>query len=190
MKDVRSTVMQLSGRWGNKCYVVLCCAVEAALEMPRDDVQMKSVLLAVSKRNGRSPEANSRALSRAAHDIWERGNRELLTEIFGRRLEEAPTSKELLYVLTDYVRPEIRYSCWNSEAVNSFGLVVEADGEAQLITEPFSSNEAFVRLLARRLSVQQKPADLFWMQYLSGEIPGVLPPQAGKITHEDDEEET
>ena len=190
MKDVRMTVMQLSGRWGNRCYIVLCLAVDAALELPRDDMQMKSVLLAVSKQNGRSPEANSRALSRAAHDIWDRGNRELLTEIFGRKLDRAPTSKELLYVLTDYVRPEIHYCCWKSEASNSFGIVIEADGEAQLITEPFSSNEAFVRLLARRLSVQQKPADLFWMQYLSGEIPGILPPQKGRITRGDDEEDS
>lgn len=190
MKDVRATVMHLSGRWGNKCYVVLCFAVEAALELPRDDVQMKRVLLAVSKQNGRSPEANSRALSRAAHDIWDRGNRELLTEIFGRRLGQAPTSKELLYVLMDYVRPEIHYFCWKSEAANSFGLVVEADGEAQLITEPFSASEAFVRLLARRLSAQQKPADQFWIQYLTGKIPGVLPPKMGKIAHEDDEEES
>lgn len=190
MKDVRTTVMQLSGRWGNRCYIVLCLAVDAALELPCDDMQMKSVLLAVSKQNGRSPEANSRALSRVAHDIWDRGNRELLTEIFGRKLDRAPTSKELLYVLTDYVRPEIHYCCWKSEASNSFGIVVEADGEAQLITEPFSSNEAFVRLLARRLSVQQKPADLFWMQYLSGKIPGVLPPQKGRITRGDDEEDS
>ena len=189
MKDVRSTVMQLSGRWGNKCYAVLCFAVAAALELPRDDLQLKCVLLAVSKRNGRSPEANARALSRAAHDIWDRGNRELLTEIFGKKLDRAPASKELLYVLTDYVRPEIRYVCWRSEASGSFGLVVEADGEAQLVTEPFSNNEAFVRLLARRLSVQQKPADQFWIQYLSGKIPGVLPPQTEKSAREDEEEE-
>ena len=41
MKDVRSTVMQLSGRWGNTCYATLCLAVEAALDLPYGDVQMK-----------------------------------------------------------------------------------------------------------------------------------------------------
>lgn len=189
MKDVRSIVMQLSGRWGNKCYIVLCLAVEAALDLPRDDVQLKSVLLAVSKQNGRSPEANSRALARAAHDIWDRGNLELLTQIFGRTPKRAPSSKELLYVLTDYVRPEIHYRCWKSETADAFGIAIEEDGEPRLITEPFSSDEAFVRLLARRLSVQQKPADLFWIQYLSGKIPGVLPPQKGRITREDEDED-
>ena len=28
MKDIRSTVVQLSGRWGNTCYATLCLAVE------------------------------------------------------------------------------------------------------------------------------------------------------------------
>ena len=37
MKDIRSTVMQLSGRWGNTCYATLCLAVEAALDLPYGD---------------------------------------------------------------------------------------------------------------------------------------------------------
>ena len=37
MKDVRSTVMQLSGRWGNTCYNMLCLAVEAAKGLPREE---------------------------------------------------------------------------------------------------------------------------------------------------------
>ena len=41
MKDVRSTVMQLSGRWGNTCYNMLCLAVEAARGLPREEFQMK-----------------------------------------------------------------------------------------------------------------------------------------------------
>ena len=43
MKDVRSTVMQLSGRWGNTCYNMLCLAIEAVKDLPRDDFQMKRV---------------------------------------------------------------------------------------------------------------------------------------------------
>lgn len=39
MKDVRSTVMQLSGRWGNTCYNMLCLAVEAARGLPREEFQ-------------------------------------------------------------------------------------------------------------------------------------------------------
>ena len=78
MKDIRSTVMQLSGRWGNTCYATLCLAVEAALDLPYGDVQMKHLWSAIHERTGKSPQAISRALARAAADVWERGNRELL----------------------------------------------------------------------------------------------------------------
>ena len=77
MKDVRSTVMQLSGRWGNTCYNMLCLAVEAAKGLPREEFQMKRIWSAVREATGKSPETISRALTRAATDIWERGNREL-----------------------------------------------------------------------------------------------------------------
>ena len=75
MKDVRSTVMQLSGRWGNTCYNMLCLAVEAAKGLPREEFQMKRIWSAVREATGKSPETISRALTRAATDIWERGNR-------------------------------------------------------------------------------------------------------------------
>lgn len=93
MKDIRSTVMQLSGRWGNTCYATLCLAVEAALDLPYGDVQMKHLWSAIHERTGKSPQAISRALARAAADVWERGNRELLEAIFCPDPEESPDRK-------------------------------------------------------------------------------------------------
>ncbi len=72
MKDIRSTVMQLSGRWGNTCYATLCLAVEAALDLPYGDVQMKHLWSAIHERTGKSPQAISRALARAAADVGTR----------------------------------------------------------------------------------------------------------------------
>ena len=187
MKDVRSIVMQLSGRWGNKCYNTLCLAIEAALEIPRDEVQMKVIWREVGARNGRQPEANSRALARAALDIWNRGNRALLMEIFGRTLEKAPSSKELLLVLTDYIRPELEYRCWQTKRSQEYGLLAKEDAELRLVTEPFSKDRAFVKMLARRLNVQQKPIESFRAQFLSGQIPGVLPQEAGRLMSEEEE---
>ena len=95
MKDVRSTVMQLSGRWGNTCYNMLCLAVEAAKGLPREEFQMKRVWSAVREATGKSPETISRALTRAATDIWERGNRELLMAIFARTLTKRRQPRHL-----------------------------------------------------------------------------------------------
>ena len=82
MKDVRSTVMQLSGRWGNTCYNMLCLAVEAAKGLPREEFQMKRIWSAVREATGKARRRSPRAPTRAATDIWERGNRELLMAIF------------------------------------------------------------------------------------------------------------
>ena len=171
MKDIRETVRQLAGRWSNKCYAVLCLAVESALELPHDDLQLKEVLLAVSKQNGNTPEANSRALARSAQDIWERGDHAFLEEIFARKLENAPSSKELLCVLTDYIRPTLSYRCWESDDHSAFGLVATEDDALRLVTEPFSTDADFVRALARRLSIQQRPVDTFRLEFLTGQIP-------------------
>ena len=176
MKDVRSTVMQLSGRWGNTCYNMLCLAVEAARGLPREEFQMKRIWSAVREATGKSPETISRALTRAATDIWERGNRELLMAIFARTLTKAPTAKALVYTLAEYVKPSLDYR-----------LLVRLDREPVAMTAPFSANRADVEKLAAQLTVQQRPLAEFRLQFLSGEIPGVLPEQTGEWTKQDDE---
>ena len=188
MKDVRSTVMQLSGRWGNSCYNTLCLAVEAARELPRGDFQMKHVWSAVREETGKSPEAISRALARAAADIWERGNRELLMAIFARTLTKAPTAKELVCTLAEYARPVLDYRCFAEPRSGEFGLLVRSEYEPILMTAPFSRSRAFVEKLAAQLTVQQRPLTAFRVQFLSGEIPGVLPERTGALTEQEDDE--
>lgn len=187
MKDVRSTVMQLSGRWGNTCYNMLCLAVEAARGLPREEFQMKRVWSAVREATGKSPETISRALTRAATDIWERGNRELLMAIFARTLTKAPTAKALVYTLAEYVKPSLDYRCFSEPRSGQYGLLVRLDREPVAMTAPFSANRADVEKLAAQLTVQQRPLAEFRLQFLSGEIPGVLPEQTGEWTKQDDE---
>ena len=140
MKDIRSTVMQLSGRWGNTCYATLCLAVEATLDLPYGDVQMKHLWSAIHERIGKSPQAISRALARAAADVWERGNQELLEAIFARTLKKAPTAKELVFTLAEYVRPQLDFRCFAEPKSGEFGIVVRENYEPVLMTAPFSSS--------------------------------------------------
>ena len=187
MKDVRSTVMQLSGRWGNTCYNMLCLAVEAAKGLPREEFQMKRIWSSVREATGKSPETISRALARAAADIWERGNRELLMVIFARTLTKAPTAKALVFALAEYVQPALDYRCFTEPRSGQYGLLVRLDCEPIAMTAPFSENRAAVEKLAAQLTVQQRPFQEFRIQFLSGEIPGVLPEQSGEWTKQDDE---
>ena len=184
MKDIRSTVMQLSGRWGNTCYATLCLAVEAALDLPYGDVQMKHLWSAIHERTGKSPQAISRALARAAADVWERGNQELLEAIFARTLKKAPTAKELVFTLAEYVRPQLDFRCFAEPKSGEFGIVVRENYEPVLMTAPFSENRAFVEQLAARLTVRQPSLKTFRRQFLTGEIPGVLPERSGPIAEE------
>ena len=55
MKDVRSTVMQLSGRWGNTCYNMLCLAVEAAIFEIGRVVGRRRVLTVEARRRSPAP---------------------------------------------------------------------------------------------------------------------------------------
>ena len=174
MKDIRSTVMQLSGRWGNEYYNILCLAVEAAQSAPPDDFQMKRIWSEVRAKCGKSTDSISRALSRAALDIWQRGNREKLSEIFDRKLTQAPTPKELICVLADYLRPRVEYRCWSVGFGSEFGIQASDDFGAKLMTAPFTKNKALVETLVSALNVSQKPLEEFRMEFLTGEIPGVL----------------
>lgn len=76
---------------------------------------MKRIWSAVREASGKSPGTISRALTRAATDIWERGNRELLMAIFARTLTKAPTAKALVYTLAEYVKPSLGYRGASSE---------------------------------------------------------------------------
>lgn len=125
--------------------------------------------------------------TRAATDIWERGNRELLMEIFARTLTKAPTAKALVYTLAEYVKPSLDYRCFSEPRSGQYGLLVRLDCEPVAMTAPFSANRADVEKLAAQLTVQQRPLAEFRLQFLSGEIPGVLPEQTGEWTRQDDE---
>ena len=119
--------------------------------------------------------------------IWERGNRELLMAIFARTLTKAPTAKALVYTLAEYVKPSLDYRCFSEPRSGQYGLLVRLDREPVAMTAPFSANRADVEKLAAQLTVQQRPHAEFRLQFLSGEIPGVLPEQTGEWTKQDDE---
>ena len=107
--------------------------------------------------------------------------------IFARTLTKAPTAKALVYTLAEYVKPSLDYRCFSEPRSGQYGLLVRLDCEPVAMTAPFSANRADVEKLAAQLTVQQRPLAEFRLQFLSGEIPGVLPEQTGEWTRQDDE---
>ena len=107
--------------------------------------------------------------------------------IFARTLTKAPTAKALVYTLAEYVKPSLDYRCFSEPRSGQYGLLVRLDREPVAMTAPFSANRADVEKLAAQLTVQQRPLAEFRLQFLSGEIHGVLPEQSGEWTKQDDE---
>ena len=125
MKDVRSTVMQLQRPLGK--YLLqhaLSCRGGGKGLAARGISDEKSLERGPGSVTGKSPETISRALTRAATDIWERGNRELLMAIFARTLTKAPTAKALVYTLAEYVKPSLDYRCFSEPRSGQYGLLV------------------------------------------------------------------
>lgn len=160
MQDIRSTIMQLSGHWGNECYRLLCLAVEVALSLEPEDFQMKIIWSELHARSGKSVDAVSRALSRAAVDIWQHGDREKLQALFGRPLKQAPMAKELVRVLTDSFRPRIEYHVWE-DAHHEFGLLGKSTCGDQVLAVPFTKDRERATRLAHSLTLCQKPLSEF-----------------------------
>lgn len=178
MEDVRTFVRQLSGHWGNSCYELLCLAVEAALELEPDELQMKLIWSVLHEKTGKATETVARALNRAANDIWTHGSRETLQALFGRALSEPPTAKELVCTLADALRPHVEYTCWENRIARSFGILAVSNTGIQLLTDAFTDDRAYAETLARTLTVCQRPLEEFRLAVLSGQIPGAPGDQA------------
>ena len=98
MKDVQNAVYSIVETRGKECYCILCHAIDVAIEhqpnMPRMQVICNEVRIRTGKRTN---EAISRALNRAAKDIWQNGRRRELRAYW---IEEPPTAKELISLIS------------------------------------------------------------------------------------------
>ena len=84
--------------------------------------------------------------------------------------------------MTIYIDKDFR--CFAEPKSGEFGILVRENYEPVLMTAPFSENRAFVEQLAARLTVRQPSLKTFRRQFLTGEIPGVLPERSGPIAEE------
>lgn len=98
MKEIQNAVYSLVSTRGKECYVLLCHAIDIALEHQPNMPQMQTICREVCKRAGKeSPMTVAKALDRAAKDIWLHGKRAALHEYW---IDEAPTAKELVYLIS------------------------------------------------------------------------------------------
>ena len=177
MDEIRQMVRQLSGRWGSESYELLCQAVELARQSEEPALQMKVIWHELSRKNGgKSAQAISRALARAALDIWERGDREALFSLYGKTLTQPPLPKDLIWTLAQRLRPKIRYHRWTDFATGEYGIAATGEsGGGLLLSSPFTADRRLAEQVAQALSKLQPPLQSVYEHLLAGDVPAIWP---------------
>ena len=107
MKEISMAVSRISGRSGRSCYFVLCCAVQAAIQAMPGPLNMTEICCQAGQLCGKRERAVCKALSRAAKDIWENGDRQELAVIMRHMPSEKPSPKDLVIALAQTLWCEV-----------------------------------------------------------------------------------
>ena len=98
MKDVQNAISSIVETRGKECYCILRHAIDIAIAHQRNVPQMQFICHEICRRTGkRTTAAVSKALDRAAKDIWQNRNHEALHQYW---IEEPPTAKELICLVS------------------------------------------------------------------------------------------
>lgn len=103
MDEIKSVLTLISGHRSRECYEVLFFAVEVACKYQPREPSMRFIASETCQLLGGSIQARQKALSRAAIDIWEFGDRRELERIYGRSVPDQPTPKELVLQISQFV---------------------------------------------------------------------------------------
>lgn len=156
MTRAEEVVKKVSGRDYLNCYPVLVCSVEVAYEYFPKQPRMNIITVEVIARTGMTKATVSKALSRAAMDVWDYGNRKALEEVYGHPLppDGKPTPRELILKLAQFLEKPAEYRVWREESSGKCGIAATDPVTGKwLAVAPFRVEyckvEKFVRFLNR-----------------------------------------
>lgn len=164
-EDILRTVEKISGKLSRDCYYDLCCLVKAAIPRMPGTFSMETLYPEAQRYSEKEKDTLAKALSRAAEDIWDCGDRAELQKLFQRVLREKPTPKDLVRVLAlsiwrrrKAVRPQVRYQVLETRHPRRFGFSGESwEPERHLVVLLPGREQAEVEQLVRRLNQRQDP---------------------------------
>ena len=182
MREIKEIIARVGGHRNRECYAILSYAVEAAWSYQPQEPKMETIEADVVQmlEHRKGVAAVSRALSRAAADIWEYGDRRALKQIWGGPLREQPTPKELVFRMAEYLwnhgpvrsRPrEVRYRRWKSLMGTGYGVTAcLRDPLFRVVTCPVCKDVKTADRLVRQLNERQMPLSEFEELYLTGRL--------------------
>ena len=161
-EDILRTVEKISGKLSRDCYYDLCCLVKAAIPRMPGTFSMETLYPEAQRYSEKEKDTLAKALSRAAEDIWDCGDRAELQKLFQRVLREKPTPKA--------VRPQVRYQVLETRHPRRFGFSGESwEPERHLVVLLPGREQAEVEQLVRRLNQRQIPIQEAEERFLNGE---------------------
>lgn len=173
VKRVAWVVANFSGRRGKNSYTVLCQVLERALAAMPEERSMGALCQEVGQLTGKKTETVYKALSRAARDIWENGDRQALEQAVGYRLLEEPSPKELVMSLTQAMwcpEPAVEYHLLESGLERKVGVWAQTAENDYVVMQPFSRNREAVCRLVEQWNREQMPIQKFREMILLGEL--------------------
>ena len=176
-EDILRTVEKISGKLSRDCYYDLCFAWSRSPSPCRAPSPWRRCIRRRRDTVKRKRTPWQKALSQAAEDIWDCGDRAGCRSSFNASLPEKPTPKDLVRVLAlsiwrrrKAVRPQVRYQVLETRHPRRFGFSGESwEPERHLVVLLPGREQAEVERLVRRLNQRQIPIQEAEERFLNGE---------------------
>lgn len=174
-EKARQILRSISGRHNLRCYTVMQHAIDVSVESYPTQLSMKVLDIEASHRMDKplSPSAASRALARAAADIWENGCRENLAQIYGHPLDEKPTAQSVIYTVSEYAVQRVTYEIFPIQGIPGDYTIVGREGERSAAIAITAENVETLRQIIELFNDRQLPLDTFLGLYFNGKLPGI-----------------
>ena len=166
-------LLSISGRRNLTCYDALRHGIDISLEHHPTQLQMKVLEREVALRMDKDlkPSSASRAMSRAALDIWDHGCRRNLEEIYGHPLRERPTAQSIIYTVSDYAASSVSYELVPMHSSRRRHTIVGCDGEQSVAVPVISDDEEKLKQVISTLNARQVPLETFLELFFEGHLP-------------------
>mgnify|MGYP005806693769 CR=1 FL=1 len=145
-------------------YHVLCLAITVAHEALPEQLTVKKLAERVRAISDKGPTAVPKALSRAAIDIWENGDREALGAIYGRKLRDSEkiTPRLLVFKMAKFMDKSPTYSVWRDALGRAYGIVATCSVNGNCLTVvPVQPDVFELEAFAQFLNECQAPLESF-----------------------------
>ena len=99
MTELEGLINKISGHRGKRDYEALYYVMLSASNQKRENIKIKDLCTEAAVHLKIKPQSVAKAVSRAVVDIWDYGDRMLLSTLYGHDISVKPSPKDLILIL-------------------------------------------------------------------------------------------